>query len=279
MRNKLLFTVFLLVISFSVYQGWGDKGHKIVASYAMKNLTGYMNIPKDWQKYVVDHSVDPDYRKGADKGEAPRHFIDIDYYKEFLRGEMIQNLDSLKKKYPDSVITKMGTLPWAVEETFNNLVKAFKSKKKQDILLYMSDLAHYVGDSYQPQHTNLNYNGQLTGQKGLHFRYEIDMLDSNVTEINAKYEGGKPGKINSIREATFDAVTRANTFADVISTADKIALQNNGTGKYDNTYRKLMWFRTRYMTIDQLNLAGNGLASAIYTAWLNAGKPDLRRIK
>ncbi len=279
MKNRLLITALLIIISFSVYLGWGDKGHKIVASNAMKNLSGSMFIPKDWQKYVIDHSVDPDYRKGEDKTEAPKHFIDIDYYKEFLKGEMIQNLDSLKKKYPDSVITKMGTLPWAVEDSYNKLIKAFKSKKKQDILLYMSDLAHYVGDSYQPQHTNLNYNGQLTGQKGLHFRYEIDMLDSNVVEINSRFEGGKPAVVKNIKEVTFDAITRANTYADVISTADKIALQNNGTGKYDDTYRKLMWFRTKYMTIDQLNLAGKGLASAIYSAWVNAGKPDLRRIK
>jgi len=40
-----------------------------------------------------------------------------------------------------------------------------------------------------------------------------------------------------------------------------------------------MWMRTKYMTVDQLNLAGKNLASAIYTAWTEAGKPDLSKAK
>ncbi len=279
MKNKILVISAILILSSAVFFGWGDKGHKIVASFAMKDLSSVMNIPQDWQNYVVDHSVDPDYRKGADKTEPNKHFIDIDYYKEFLEGKMIEDLDSLRMRYSDSVITKEGTLPWAVENTYNNLVKAFTEKNKANILLYMSDLAHYIGDAHQPQHTCLNYNGQLTGQKGIHFRYEISMLDSYVNEINASFEEGKPVKINNIRPFIFNIVTRSNTFVDVITAADKIALQHNGTGKYDETYRKLMWFRTKFFTIDQLNLGGKDLASAIYSAWLQAGSPDLAAIK
>jgi len=278
MKNKFLVVALLLILSYSAFLGWGDKGHKIVASYAMKNLKSVMAIPQDWQSYVVDHSVDPDYRKGQDKGEPSRHFIDIDFYKEYLKGQMITDIDALKKIYGDSMVTKQGTLPWAVETTYNNLVKSFKALSKQNILLYMSDLAHYIGDAHQPQHTNLNYNGQLTGQKGIHFRYEIDMLDSNVAEINSKYEEGHPTLIKNIKDFTFDAITRSNTYSDVILAADKIALQY-GNGSYDNTYRKLMWMRTKYMTVDQLNLAGKNLASAIYTAWTEAGKPDLSKAK
>lgn len=279
MKKNILAIALLLILSYSVFLGWGDKGHKLVASYAMKDLKTVMAIPQEWQNYIVEHSPDPDNRKGEDKTEAPKHFIDIDFYKEFLKGKMVQNLDSLKKKYSDSVITKMGVLPWAVESTYKNLVKSLKEKNKQKILLYMSDLAHYVGDAHQPQHTNLNYNGQLTGQKGIHFRYEIAMLDSNLAEINAKFVAGKPSIIKNITGFTFDAITRANTYAEVITAADKIATQNNGTGQFDAEYYKLMWFRTKYMSVDQLNLAGKNLASMIYTAWIESGKPDLKKIK
>lgn len=279
MKNKFLVTAVIVFFSSVIFLGWGDNGHKTVASFAMKDLSLTMKIPVEWQNYVVEHSVDPDYRKSSDKTEPSKHFIDIDYYKEFLKGNMIQSLDSVKMLYPDSVITKMGTLPWAVETTYNNLVKAFKEKKKNIILLYMADIAHYVGDAHQPQHTNLNYNGQLTGQKGLHFRYEIDMLDSNLTELKANYQYGKPVRIKNIKSFIFSVIARTNAFADVITSADKFALANNGTGQYDDTYRKLMWYRTKYLTIDLINLSGKDLATVIYSAWIAGGSPNLKNIK
>ena len=279
MKKKILLTFVLIVLTSVVFLGWGDKGHKTIASYGMKNLTSVMEIPKDWQEWVVEHSVDPDYRKGQDKTEPNKHFIDIDYYKEFQSLHMIQSLDSLKKVYPDTVIYKQGMLPWAVEATYNNLVKAFKEHNKKNTLLYMADLAHYIGDAHQPFHSCLNYNGQLTGQKGIHFRYEIDMIDSNLTYIKSKFESGKPEKVKDIRQFVFDIIARSNSFVDLLLAADKTALQHNGTGKYDPMYQKILWAKTKYMTIDQFNYAGKNLASAIYSAWLDAGKPNLKSFK
>ena len=40
------------------------------------------------------------------------------------------------------------------------------------ILKNASDLGHYVADAHVPLHTSLNYNGQLTGQKGIHAFWE-----------------------------------------------------------------------------------------------------------
>ena len=48
-------------------------------------------------------------------------------------------------------------------------MKAFKEKDKDKVLLYASDLAHYVGDGHQPLHATINYNGQLSDQKGFIF--------------------------------------------------------------------------------------------------------------
>jgi hypothetical protein len=279
MKKQILITSLLILFTSVIFLGWGDKGHKIVASYAMKDLTSVMQVPQDWQEYIINHASDPDYRKSEDKTEAPKHFIDIDYYKEYLNGAMVQSIDSLRLIYSDSLIQKQGVLPWAIETTYQNLVKALKEKNKSKILLYMSDAAHYVGDAHQPQHTTVNYNGQLSGQKGVHFRYESDMLDANLDEIKNNYEAGKPVKINSIREFTFNVIHRTNTFNDMINAADKASLQIAGKGKYDDTYYKALWYRLKFMSIDLLNLAGKDLASVLYTAWLEAGSPDLTLIK
>lgn len=279
MKKRILITSLLVIFTSVVFFGWGDSGHKIVASYAMKDLAPVMQIPENWQQYVVNHASDPDHRKGEDKTEGFKHYIDIDYYKEYLNGKMVQNIDSLRMIYPDSLIQKQGVLPWAIEASYKKLVLAYKEKNKKEILLQMSDVAHYVGDAHQPQHTTINYNGQLSGQKGVHFRYESDMIDANLDEIKNNFETGKPVKIDNIRAFAFNIIHRTNTFNDMINAADKTSLQISGSGQYDEKYNKALWYRLKFMSFDLLNLAGKDLASVIYTAWLEAGSPDLNSIQ
>ena len=138
---------------------------------------------EQWKEYITDHASDADHRKAIDKTEGVKHYIDIDYYKEFINGNMIENKKELAAIYGDSIVTHTGTLPWSTLETFQNLKQAFKDKNRDRALIYASDLGHYVADGHQPMHTVLNYNGQLTGQKGVHARYEIDMIDRHLDEL------------------------------------------------------------------------------------------------
>jgi hypothetical protein len=39
-----------------------------------------------------------------------------------------------------------------------------------------ADIGHYVADMHQPLHLTRNYNGQLTGNYGIHARYEGQMI-------------------------------------------------------------------------------------------------------
>ena len=98
---------------------------------------------------------------------------------------MIEDKKELTAIYGDTMVTKQGILPWATLDTYNKLIQAFKDKNKDKVLLYTSDLGHYVGDGHQPMHTMLNYNGQLTGQKGVHARYEIKMVDKYIKDIDS----------------------------------------------------------------------------------------------
>jgi hypothetical protein len=47
-------------------------------------------------------------------------------------------------------------------------------------------MAHYVGDLSMPLHVSENYDGQLTGQKGIHHYFEEDMVDQLYPELAAK---------------------------------------------------------------------------------------------
>jgi hypothetical protein len=268
----------IFVIAFSNFMfGWGDQGHKVINNKAITFLPAEMSYTK-WQDYITVHAADPDNRKRDDKTEAPKHFIDIDYYKEYNSGKMIENKKELVALYGDTMVTKQGLLPWATFDTFNKLVKALKDKNSNDIQLYSSDLGHYVGDGHQPMHTMLNYNGQLTNQKGLHARYEIKMVDKYIEDIKSSIISANVKKVDDPFTFIFNYISNANSVQPVLIEADKEAVKVAGSNDNDE-YLKMMWFKTKYVTEIQFNTAVSDLASLIYTAWIDAGKPDLKEVK
>ncbi|MGE5500231.1 MAG: hypothetical protein ACM3Q2_19320 [Syntrophothermus sp.] len=270
------FTVLLIsLLSFiptSNILPWGDKGHKLTASKAFESLPEELSFMSRWKGYIVEHSTDPDHRKKEDKSEPKKHFIDIDYYQEFQKGNVILNKDSLINKYGEKVFMEQGILPWATETTLEALTKAFRQMDTSAIKLYASDLAHYVADGFQPQHATVNYDGKLTGQKGIHYRYESVMIDSNLTELSHDVKPEGAYFVSEPEKYIFSYIDGSDFYAETILSADRFAFKASGE-KYDANYYKLMWFRTKYMTVQQIDSAARALASLYYTAWVNAGKP------
>ena len=269
----------LIVVAFANFVfGWGDQGHKLINNKAVALLPTEMQAFTKWQDYITLHSVDPDNRKRDDKTEAPKHFIDIDFYKEFINGKMVEDKKELTAVYGDSMVTRQGLLPWATLDTYNKLIQAFKDKNKDKVLLYTSDLGHYVGDGHQPMHTMLNYNGQLTNQKGVHARYEIKMVDKYIKDIEASITKANVKKVDAPFQFIFDYIADANSVQSVLLDADITATKMAGSTDNDE-YLRLMWFKTKYVTEIQFQTAVSDCASLIYTAWLEAGKPDLNQIQ
>ena len=271
---KLFKRTLLIVLMPVVLLGWGNKGHKIITKYAMQLLPPEMNLSMEIQEAIIAHSTDPDHRKKEVKDEYPKHFIDIDYYKEFREGRMIQSYDSLLSIYGDNVVTDMGTLPWATLQTYSYLVDAFMQKDKQKIILYGSDISHYIEDGHQPQHTTLNYNGQLTNQTGIHSRYESEMLNKYVNEIEERFYAIQPEYVSDLSNYIFDFITESNTYNELILAADRQASEQTSNA-FNDDYYNLLWFKTKYVTFNRVSMGANRTASLIYSAWVDAGKPQL----
>jgi hypothetical protein len=272
---RLVFIIIILPIGF-IYS-WGAKGHTIINENAVQILPKEMNFFKVWKDYLGQHASDADIRRETDKTEAPRHYIDIDYYKEFLNGEMIENKDELVSKYGDSSVTSKGILPWATLQTLNNLTEAFKEKNRDKILIYAADLGHYVADGHQPMHTTVNYNGQLSNQKGIHFRYEVTMIDKHINTLEQIVDSSNVNYIKDPLPFIFNYISNANSVNIVLLDGDKLAQSESGSTENDDYYR-ILWFRTKYVTETQFKTAEEDLASLFYTAWINAGKPAFAEI-
>lgn len=278
MNRKSLLIVLLILLPLSVSLGWGAEGHKLISNKAMDLLPQEMNGFTKWQDYITTHSVDPDLRRDHDKSEAPKHYIDIDFYPEFLNGKMIEDKAKLVAEYGDSTVTKMGLLPWATLNTYHNLVDAFKQRNKDKALLYASDLGHYVADGHQPMHAIMNYNGQMTGQKGIHGRYETVMVDSNLAQINKDFRAESARYVNNPLKFIFSYITDANSVVNLLFDADTYAYKRAKSHE-DSEYYRLLWFKLKYITETQIENASRDFASLFYSAWVEAGKPAFDEFK
>ena len=277
MNFKSIFTLVFFVFLFLAPKNypWGKTGHKLIDKEAIDILPTEMIAFKSWENYIIEHAVDADDRRKFDKTEPPKHYIDIDFYKEFKNGRMIYDEQQLEAIYGDSVVNRIGILPWSTLDAFNNLVEAFKEKNRDKALIYASDLAHYIADGHQPFHTVMNFNGQLTNQKGVHGRYEIEMIDKYYDQIITMISPEKVNYISDPLNFIFTYISNSNSVCDVILDADSSAF-NSAKSHEDDEYYRLLWFKTKYITTIQLTKASEDVASLLYTAWVEAGKPNYK---
>lgn len=265
-------TMLLFTLTASILFGWGNQGHKLINKKAVELLPVEMSAFIKYQDYISEHAPDPDNRKKDDPAEPNKHYIDIDFYKEYNSGRIITVKEELHKIYGDSVNT-LGILPWATIETIDNLTKAFVDKDRDKVLILAADLGHYVADGHQPMHTMVNYNGQLTGQKGIHGRYEYEMLDKYLDQLDSIYNPCNVKKIDEPLNFIFNYISNANSVAEILYDADNDLLLEYSINQ--DEYYRLMWFRTNYITKILVSTSAEDFASLLYTSWLNAGKPDL----
>ena len=82
-----------------------------------------------------------------------------------------------------NLLVQHGILPYHLLVVYHSLTKAFKLGESERILQHSADLGHYLADAHVPLHTSMNYNGQLTGQTGLHAFWE-----TRIPEIQAEFD-------------------------------------------------------------------------------------------
>lgn len=288
-----------LVLATSMMSfGWGVWGHQHI------NRAAVFALPEPMRAFYFNH-IDfitieasiPDVRKYAinDKNEFPRHYIDLEKYGADPFTSLPEDWDVAVKKYGKKKLYKNGILPWYIQLMTDKLTAAFKKKDKALILFLSADLAHYIGDAYQPLHTTENYDGQLTGQKGVHAFFE-----SLLPELYGAYFNlhTPPAKYyENIEEASWDILRESHALVQPLLSAEKKLLDSwpkdsiyklNKKGgiiknKYHQPYFTDAFSRAFYQSLNgmidkQMRHAIQTTAGFWYTAWVNAGKPGLNKL-
>jgi len=265
------FTVLVAIILSVFLISWGWQGHRAIGSFTALFMNEEMAQFSHWPALLSSHGSDADYRKGSDPTEGPKHYIDIDNYPEFdSTGRIPSTLDSIYMYHHPSFVEDQGYLPWATEATYDTLKACFERRDWDKAVLVAADLGHYVADAHMPLHLTRNYNGQFTGNKGIHSRYESTMIGDYIDQI--QFEGDSIHPIENVNKYIFDYIYHNYPYVDSVIAADDYASNHTGSTS-SNAYTNSLWEKTRSFTIPLFRNASLALTELIYTAWIEAGKP------
>lgn len=249
---------------------WGGATHHYIAQNYSQHLPASIDGLRAYDGVVDQKVTDPDSRKSYTPGESYRHYIDIDSYPEFFSGTLSHDRAVLEAQYGAGTVLDIGVLPWAVGEVVATLTQQFQAEQWSAAATTIADLCHYVGDATQPLHCTRNYDGQFTGNSGIHSRYESTMMSSHIGDLHTSPMTAT--RYTNAVDAMFGIITASWGGVNTILQADNVAKAASG-GSFNSTYYASLWNSTGDLTRSRIDEATLATASFVYTAWVDAGQP------
>ncbi len=273
---------------------WGVWGHNKINRGAILALPQQMGMFfYNHADYITEESTAPDIRKYTmnDKEEFPRHYINLESYNYTNPAGMPRTIEEARSKYGKDSVDKFGSLPWTIQEMMDKLTAAMKAKNRAEILFLAANLGHYIADAHMPLHTSVNHDGQLTGQKGIHSLWESQLPEQFGKNYSLYAD---VHYIDNIEKATWDIIDSSHSLVTPLLYNDRklrkdkpteMLYKIGTTGQPEKNKYGQLTFSYDYahvyhellggMVENQLRAAVSATASFWYTAWVNAGKPDL----
>ena len=280
-------SIWLLIITLapiSFIGAWGYDGHRRINYIASKQINGpFGQFLKQNSEPLKWYAVTPDYNKKIDKEEFHKHFIDSDFYDDYPFDNIPKNYSTLVSKYGEDNIKKYGIAPWTIKETSDRIIDLLKRNQFEEAVYNMGVLGHYISDLHMPLHTVINYDGQFSGNEGIHKRWELHLVNKYIKNI-------KPvGEIETVEDPwtfsmkivkeSFKAhhlILEADTKARKLLTKEQAEkLKSYETLSFEKPYLDVLFAETGDLLRDRLGRAVIRLASIWKYCWEEAGKPEL----
>ncbi|MDE3246589.1 MAG: hypothetical protein KGN80_10915 [Acidobacteriota bacterium] len=263
-----------LLLGTSLLQAWGDKGHRIVNGMMLQTLPPGLNA---WyagkEDYLRDHASDPDLWRSHDRKEGPRHFLDVEVY----GGPDNVPLEAAKaiQQVGSEDFLRHGQLVWVIQDRWKDLAEAFQSGDRDKVALATAVLGHYVGDAHVPLHSTRNHDGQETGQRGVHSRWETGLVERYVAEGDLKVRSAKVD--SEVMKAPWKWLRDSSALVPKLLESDRIADRTTPSGtrgrRREGAYWLIFWAEQRESVKHQLEQSADDLGDLVLSAWVRAGKP------
>ena len=282
MRKAFLAAGVALVASLapSPAFAWGTAAHRHIMARAIEllpaELKPFFILHKD---EMVMRVVDPDLFRVLGWEEDQNHFVNFGAKElgEYPFKELPREYGAAIEKFGMATLRRNGLLPWRQQEEFGNLRRAFEGFSREsyapgNTVLFAAVMSHYIQDAHQPLHASVNYDGQLTGNTGIHSRFESALFERFQSRLTIRPT--PPSPILNARDAAFDALLASYKLVDPILEADQAAKQGKDT--YDDEYFERLFTKVRPILERQLGEAMTATAGLIMGAWEEAGRPTLK---
>lgn len=265
---------------------WGFYAHKKI------NKLAIFTLPPSLSKFYKRHlskleewAVLPDQRRYILDVEAARHYIDLDQYPKSIQHTTWEQ--AIKQIQEDS-LQKHGIVPWHIPQVHHRLIQAFRNNDTLQIIKLSAELGHYVADAHVPLHTTSNYDGQKTGQQGLHSFWE-----SRIPELlgdSMEDWVGPANYLENTQQSTWEWVLHAHQLIpELLKNEKDLHLNTPENKKYSfekkgnslvKTYSKaysLAYHKSLHQQIEnQFKFAIQHLGDLLFTAWILGGQSDFK---
>jgi hypothetical protein len=233
-----------------------------------------------------------------------KRFFQVNVERNFYEDDWLVSADSLKKLFATVGVTlncqsafakesfsEHGIVPYNLQKAQEKLTDAFRKKEVTKILRLSAEIGHYIGDAHVPLHTTQNYNGQLTNQNGIHGFWE-----SRIPELyaDAEYDFfvGKAEYMERPDKSYWDIVFKSHQYVDSVLLIEKSLSKifpsdrqfcfEERLGQTIRTqcsdYTRAYSERLAGMVESRMKSSILTVGSAWYTAWIDAGQPDLNAL-
>lgn len=276
---------------FSNHYEWGFYSHKKINRLAVFTLPVEMiGFYKYHIQYLTEKAVNPDMRRYIVPDEAARHYIDLDIYGDSAWAKVPRYWNEAVEQYGEDSLKAFGIAPWHIYRVKSWLTRAFLDQNATQILRLSVDLGHYVADAHVPLHTTHNYNGQFSGQYGIHGFWE-----SRLPELfSESYDlfTGQAQYIENVQLYAWDAIIGAHLALDSVFLFEKeLTSQFDSDKKYaweqrGNQVMKVYSYEFSEAYHQQLNgMVERQMRKSIqmigdiwYTSWVDGGQPNLHKL-
>ena len=258
---------------------WGSAAHRHIMARAIDLLPVELKpFFHQHQDELVMRVIDPDLFRVLGWEEDPNHFVNFGAKElgEYPFKELPREYGAAIEKFGMATLRRNGLLPWRQQEEFGNLRRAFEGFTREtgrgNAVLFAAVMSHYIQDAHQPLHASVNYDGQMTGNTGIHARFETALFERFQSRLTIR--PAPPTPILNSRDAAFDALLSSYKLVDPILQADDAARQGKET--YDDEYFERLFTTVRPILEQRLGEAITATAGLIMGAWEQAGRPVLK---
>ncbi len=293
-NNKLVGFIVIVLVFIPHNEGlsFGFFAHRKMNRMAVFTLPPEMiGFFKKHVEYLSERSIDPDRRAHAVQGEAPRHYIDIDHFGDKPFDIVPRRWTDAVNMFSEDTLMEQGVLPWHIHTMMWRLTRAFEDRDIDRILYNAAHIGHYIADACTPLHTTKFYNGRTPEERGIHALWESRLPEMMADGFN--YFVGRAEYIESPLDRAWELVEHSHMKVDTIYqvyerlmmafTPDQIfahEMRGQSTVRtYSREFAHSFNVGMHHMVERQMRLAVKSIGDFWFTAWVDAGQPDLYKLE